>query len=63
LGSGWISGFFIGIAVIALIDWSIPEPENPHDYKGLDAPTAKRQRMRALGIEIEKLRCYIQDNL
>jgi ZIP family zinc transporter len=35
--------FFIGIAAIALIDLLIPEPENPHEFKGLDAPTAPRQ--------------------
>jgi ZIP family zinc transporter len=40
---GGLVAFFVGIAVIALIDWSIPEPENPHDYEGLDAPTAQRQ--------------------
>jgi ZIP family zinc transporter len=35
--------FFIGIATIAIIDLLIPEPENPHEFKGLDAPTAPRQ--------------------
>jgi ZIP family zinc transporter len=31
--------FFLGIAVIGLIDMLIPEPENPHEYKGIDEPT------------------------
>jgi len=34
--------FFAGIAAIALIDWSVPSPENPHNYEGLDEPTAPR---------------------
>jgi len=36
--------FFIGIAVIGLIDWLVPEPENPHNYEGLDEPTAPREQ-------------------
>ncbi|MHC4474290.1 MAG: zinc transporter ZupT [Planctomycetota bacterium] len=35
-----LAAFFIGIAVIAVIDMLIPEPENPHHYEGLDEPTA-----------------------
>jgi ZIP family zinc transporter len=34
--------FFAGIAAIAVIDWSVPTAENPHNYQGLDAPTAPR---------------------
>jgi ZIP family zinc transporter len=40
-GELWgLSIFFVGIGMVALIDWLVPEPENPHDYKGLDKPTA-----------------------
>jgi ZIP family zinc transporter len=35
--------FFIGIGVTALIDWLVPGPENPHEYEGIDEPTAKRE--------------------
>jgi ZIP family zinc transporter len=34
-----ILSFFLGIAAIGLIDMLIPEPQNPHEYKGLDEPT------------------------
>jgi ZIP family zinc transporter len=30
--------FFIGIAFIAIVDLLVPEPENPHNYEGLDEP-------------------------
>jgi ZIP family zinc transporter len=30
--------FFAGIAFIGLIDLLVPEPENPHNYEGLDQP-------------------------
>ncbi len=30
--------FFIGIGFIAAVDLLVPEPENPHNYEGLDAP-------------------------
>jgi ZIP family zinc transporter len=30
--------FFIGIAFIAIVDLLVPEPENPHNYEGLDDP-------------------------
>ncbi len=44
VGEVWgLVAFFIGIAAIALIDLLIPEPENPHEYKGLDAPTGPRK--------------------
>jgi len=35
--------FFAGIAAIGLIDMLIPEPENPHEYHGLDEPMARRE--------------------
>jgi len=45
VGSAWaVAAFFAGIGVIGLIDWIIPEAENPHDYSGLDAPTTARQQ-------------------
>ncbi len=56
--------FFIGIAFIAMVDLLVPEPENPHNYEGLDAPEAlehdDRQLMRmgvmtALAIGIHNL--------
>ena len=44
VGKFWgITAFFLGIAVIGLIDMLIPSRENPHEYQGLDAPTAARQ--------------------
>jgi len=30
--------FFIGIGFIAIVDLLVPEPENPHNYEGLDEP-------------------------
>src|SRR4030066_82860 len=40
VGEFWgLAAFFIGIGTIAVIDLLIPEPENPHEYKGLDEPT------------------------
>ncbi|MBN2139348.1 MAG: zinc transporter ZupT [Sedimentisphaerales bacterium] len=39
IGELWaIVAFFVGIGVIALIDLLVPEPQNPHDFTGLDAP-------------------------
>ena len=41
LGEGWgVLVFFVGIAVMALIDLMVPEPENPHNYEDLEEPTA-----------------------
>ncbi len=40
--------FFAGIAVIGLIDLLICEPENPHDFEGLDEPTAVRDPSRLM---------------
>lgn len=38
-----VAYFFLGILIIAIIDLSVPGPENPHEYEGIDAPTAQRQ--------------------
>jgi len=41
---GELSGlvfFFSGIAVMAAVDLLVPEQENPHEYAGLDEPTAR----------------------
>lgn len=42
--------FFFGIAFIAMVDLLVPEPENPHNYEGLDQPETgshdERQLMR-----------------
>ena len=35
-----IVAFFVGIGVIALIDLLVPEHENPHEFAGIDEPTA-----------------------
>jgi len=42
VGEIWgLIAFFVGIAAVGLIDMLIPEPKNPHEYHGLDAPTAQ----------------------
>jgi ZIP family zinc transporter len=39
VGEFWgLAAFFIGIGIIALIDMLIPEPENPHEFAGIDEP-------------------------
>jgi ZIP family zinc transporter len=39
VGETWgLAAFFIGIGIIALIDMLIPEPENPHEFAGIDEP-------------------------
>lgn len=39
VGEIWgLAAFFIGIGVIGLIDMLIPEPENPHEFAGIDEP-------------------------
>lgn len=44
VGKFWgLAFFFIGIAAIGLIDMLVPEPENPHSYKGFDEPAAVRE--------------------
>jgi len=41
MGDGWaLLVFFVGIAVMALVDLLVPEPENPHNYADLEEPTA-----------------------
>lgn len=43
VGKVWgTASFFVGIALIGLIDILVPEVENPHNYEGLDNPTEKR---------------------
>jgi len=32
--------FFVGIGVMAVIDLLVPEEENPHEFAGIDEPTA-----------------------
>ena len=39
VGEIWgLAAFFIGIAIIGLIDLLIPEAENPHEFAGIDEP-------------------------
>ena len=39
VGEPWgLFAFFIGIGVIALIDYLVPDAENPHTYDGIDHP-------------------------
>ena len=39
VGEIWgLAAFFIGIGIIALIDFLIPEAENPHEFTGIDEP-------------------------
>jgi len=49
VGQFWgLAVFFIGIASIALIDLIVPEPENPHEYEGLDEPMARRENRQLM---------------
>ena len=49
VGEIWgLAAFFIGIGIIALIDMLIPEPENPHEFAGIDEPVADRQENSSL---------------
>ena len=49
VGEFWgLAGFFIGIAGIGLIDLLVPEPENPHEFEGLDEPMARRENMQLM---------------
>ncbi len=41
-----VIGFFVGIAVIALIDKLIPSVENPHEIKTMDSPPKDLKLMR-----------------
>jgi ZIP family zinc transporter len=39
VGENWgLAAFFVGIGLIAMIDMLIPEPENPHEFAGIDEP-------------------------
>jgi len=39
VGEQWgVLFFFVGIGFIAIVDLLVPEPENPHNYEGLDQP-------------------------
>ncbi len=39
VGEKWgLAAFFLGIVIIGLIDMLIPEPENPHEFAGIDEP-------------------------
>lgn len=49
IGELWGSAvFFIGIASIGLIDMLVPEPENPHEFEGLDEPMARRENIQLM---------------
>ena len=40
VGEAWaLVAFFVGIGFIAVIDYIVPESENPHEYQGIDEPT------------------------
>lgn len=40
--------FFAGIAFIGVIDLLVPEPENPHNYEGLDQPETGEHDQRLM---------------
>jgi ZIP family zinc transporter len=49
VGELWgLVAFFIGIAAIGLIDMLVPEPENPHEFEGLDEPMARRETVQLM---------------
>ncbi len=49
VGEAWaLVAFFGGIAFIALIDWLVPEAENPHTYEDLDHPAVAGDRHKLL---------------
>jgi len=49
VGELWgLVAFFVGIGTIGLIDLLICEPENPHDFEGLDETTAARDHGRLM---------------
>jgi len=49
VGPIWgLAAFFMGIGAIGLIDMLIPEPENPHEFTGIDEPTAVRTESSSL---------------
>lgn len=40
VGEFWgLAAFFMGIGIIGLIDMLVPEPENPHEFAGIDEPS------------------------
>lgn len=40
MGETWaVAVFFLGIAIMGLVDLLIPEPENPHNFDDMDEPT------------------------
>jgi len=40
MGETWaVLVFFLGIAIMGLVDLAIPEPENPHNFEDMDEPT------------------------
>ncbi len=47
VGEAWaLVGFFVGIGVIALIDYLVPEQENPHEYENIEQPQNHPHLMR-----------------
>ena len=49
VGPIWgLAAFFMGIGTIGLIDMLIPEPENPHEFAGIDEPAAARTESSSL---------------
>lgn len=40
--------FFVGIGVIAVIDFLVPEAENPHEFEGLDEPASPQARAKLM---------------
>ena len=50
-GKAWILiAFFIGMGLITLIDFLIPEYENPHEASGLSLDTTGSQSLHRLGL-------------
>ncbi len=43
MGEAWaLLVFFLGIAIMAVVDLLIPEPENPHNFEDMDEPAVAR---------------------
>ncbi|HHT41675.1 MAG TPA: zinc transporter ZupT [Actinomyces sp.] len=49
-GGAWaaIASFFVGIGIIGVIDWLVPEPINPHEPQGIDDPEKLRERRQLM---------------
>lgn len=47
-----IMAFFIGIGIINLIDFVIPESVNPHEIQGVEDMDVKKQQMKRTGIVV-----------